>query len=113
MPKVRLVDDEMRAKRTDANHKELRDGLRAHGYDVCDLSDCGHGVPDLVVRSASHGVPTFLEVKDGSKPPSKRVLTQEQVRWRQYCGEITHTVTSLEEALQVLSPGVDIDAVHK
>lgn len=103
----------MRAKRTDRNHAEIRDGLRAHGYDVCDLSDCGHGVPDLVVRQENHGVPVFLEVKDGAKPPSKRVLTQEQARWRQYCGEITHTVTTLDEALRVLCPGVDIDAVRK
>lgn len=91
------------ACRTDRNHAEVRDGLRAKGHDVCDLSDIGGGVPDLVVRQPAR-IPSmvFFEVKDGEKPPSARELTPKQKRWRKYCGEITFTVTTLEEALEVL-----------
>jgi len=91
------------AKRTDANHAEIRDGLRAMGFDVLDLSDVGGGVPDLCVRAQDHGLPVFLEVKDGKKPPSARELTDAEKKWLQYCGAITHTVTSLEDALEVLN----------
>lgn len=46
--------------------------------------------------------PHFLEVKDGKKPPSARKLTKKQVVWAKYCGAITSTVTSLEEAIEAL-----------
>jgi hypothetical protein len=94
------------ARRTDANHSDVRDGLRKAGYDVLDLSDCGNGVPDLVVSRKDFRLPpVFLEVKDGKKPPSARKLTEAEEKWLRYCGEITHTVTSLEEALEVLNEG--------
>ncbi len=95
------------AKRTDRNHQEVRDGLRNLGFDVLDLSDVGGGVPDLCVRSLDHGLPTFLEVKDGKLPPSARKLTPAEQKWRTYCGQITYTVTSLEEAIEVLNERVD------
>jgi len=91
-----------RAARVDANHASIRDGLRDVGYDVCDLSDVGGGIPDLCVRDPAGGVPTFFEVKDADKPPSQRRLTAAQQRWRHYCGAITYTVTSLDEALTIL-----------
>jgi hypothetical protein len=99
------------AKRTDRNHQEVRDGLRNLGYDVLDLSDVGGGVPDLCVRDANHGVPTFLEVKDGKKPPSQRRLTTAEETWNRYCGEITHTVTSLEEAISILTNTLDTQKI--
>lgn len=92
----------MYAKRTDRNHQEIRDGLRGLGWDVLDLSDAGVGVPDLCVRAKDHGIPTFFEVKDGKKPPSARKLTEAEEKWQRYCGSITYTVTSLEEARAIL-----------
>jgi hypothetical protein len=38
----------------------------------------------------------------GKKEPKPKKLTKEQELWLTYCGSITHTVTSLEEALAVL-----------
>lgn len=86
------------AKRVDANHAEIRDGLRADGWDVLDLSDVGGGVPDLCVANPQGFLPLFLEVKDGSKPPSARKLTDAETDWRVFCGAITETVLSMEEA---------------
>jgi hypothetical protein len=91
------------AKRTDRNHAEIRDGLRSLGYDVFDLSDVGGGVPDLVVNRTDFQLPPiFLEIKDSKQPPSKRRLTAAESNWVRYCGEITHTVTTIEEAVQVI-----------
>ena len=59
------------AKRTDTNHAEVRDNLRALGFDVIDLSKAGQGVPDLLVSRNKRGV--LVEVK---APGGK--LTQEQ-----------------------------------
>lgn len=104
------------ANRTDANHAAVRDGLRDKGYDVLDLSDVGNGIPDLCVAHPFGLEPLFLEVKDGNKPPSARRLTQDEETWARYCGAITQTVLTLQEALiacERFSPGVDIDAVHK
>lgn len=102
-PSARVGRGMRHARRTDRNHSEIRDGLRAMGFDVCDLSDVGGGVPDLVVRKADHGVPVFLEIKDNLKPPSKQKLRESQEKWRKYCGEITFTVTTLEEAVTHLN----------
>jgi hypothetical protein len=92
------------ARRTDANHSSVRDGLRGRGWDVLDLSDVGGGVPDLCVRSPTHHLPTFFEVKVavGKKEPKPKKLTKEQELWLTYCGSITYTVTSLEEAIAIL-----------
>ncbi len=92
------------ARRTDANHAEIRDGLRALGYDVLDLSDVGGGIPDLCVNRKDFRLPPFFfEVKDGKKPPSQRRLTTAESKWMEYCGGITFVVTSLEEAIKVLT----------
>jgi hypothetical protein len=52
----------MRAARTDANHAEIREGLRQCGRRVFDTSRLGQGFPDLLVLTAS-GRLVLLEVK--------------------------------------------------
>lgn len=89
------------AKRVDGNHSELRDALRALGWDVLDLSAAGCGVPDLVCRLGP-GRPHFLELKDESKPPSKQKLTVAQILWKDYAGSITSKVKNLQEAIEAL-----------
>jgi hypothetical protein len=89
------------ARRTDANHAHIRDGLRALGWDVGDLSAAGEGVADLVVAIAP-GMPHFLELKDGSKKLSAQKLTAAQEQWHRYAWRITSKVSSLEEAVKAL-----------
>jgi len=62
-----------RAARTDGNHAEVRDGLRALGLKVFDSSALGRGFGDLVVSNGAQLL--IVEVKDPAKPPSARALT--------------------------------------
>lgn len=64
-----------RAKR-DANHAEIRDAFRAHGWIVEDLGHVGNGVPDLLI--AKHGRLLLVEVKDGTLRPSARRLSADE-----------------------------------
>lgn len=70
----------MRASRTDANQKRIVAALRKAGASVYVGSAIKSGFPDLIV---GYGGRTFLcEVKDGSKPPSARKLTDDQVKFK-------------------------------
>lgn len=62
--------------RTDANQTAIVAALREIGASVVSLADIGNGCPDLLV--GFRGVTLLLEVKDGSKPPSKRKLTPDE-----------------------------------
>lgn len=84
------------AKRTDGNHTEIRDGLRACGYNVLDLSKAGCGVPDLLAVSKA-GASVFLEVKQhGGK------LTAAERKWNETYTGLSYVVFSLEDALEKL-----------
>lgn len=88
-----------RAARVDRNHAEVRDGLRAAGAFVIDT----HGLPgclDLLVGWRGRFV--LVEVKDGSKPASARVLTADEKLTVDLCrihGLPCAVVTSLADAL--------------
>lgn len=90
------------ARRTDANHQLIRDGLRAEGWDVLDLSGAGDGVGDLCVAVAP-GVPHFLEVKDGDKVESAQKLTAAQEKWHSFCWRFSSKVRNMKEARAALA----------
>jgi len=70
----------MRAAKIDANQPEIVQALRSMGASVQHLHSVGQGCPDLLC--AISGVGNFLvEIKDGSKPPSKQKLTPDQIDW--------------------------------
>lgn len=90
-----------RAAKVDANHAEVVKALRQIGCSVASLASVGAGVPDLAV--GYRGVNFLLEVKDGSKVPSARKLTDDEAAfmaaWRgQYA-----VVTSAEQAIAVVT----------
>lgn len=65
--------------RVDGNQKSIVDALRAEGASVQSLAACGAGCPDLAVGLAGQ---TFLvEIKNGLKVPSRRMLTDDQETW--------------------------------
>lgn len=68
----------MAGRRTDANHGACRDNLRAIGWFVEDTSHVGCGFFDLI--AAHLGRVVFVEVKDGTLPPSRRTLTPDEIR---------------------------------
>lgn len=62
--------------KTDANHKSVVEAFRKLGCSVLSLAPLGKGAPDLAVGYA--GITFLVEVKDGTKSPSKRELTPDQ-----------------------------------
>lgn len=89
-----------RAARIDENQVELVAALRQCGYSVLSLAAIGRGIPDLLV--AAHDVTVLLELKDGSKSPSRRGLTDEQITFLESWRGLAFVVTSVDEALGVL-----------
>jgi hypothetical protein len=71
----------------DSNHKAVVDALEARGAEVQSLASLGGGVADLLVypgggeEYAWQNELMLLEIKDGSKSASRRVLTKEQKAW--------------------------------
>ena len=90
------------AKRTDSNHKQVVEELRAALPEatVLDLSGAGNGCPDLAV--GWEGKNYFIEVKDGSKPESKRSLTTAQQKLhKQWQGQMD-VAHSAAEAIAII-----------
>ena len=84
------------AKRVDLNHQEIRDGLRQAGFVVKDLSRCGEGVPDLLVRGDFRIV--MLEIKNGNAK-----LTDAEKEFHElFHGNGIYIVRTLEQALEVM-----------
>ena len=91
----------MRAARVDQNHDQVVTALRAAGATVQSLAGVGKGVPDLLV--GYQGQTLLLEVKDGFKPPSKRALNEDQLRWHgNWKGGALAVVDSPDGALRIL-----------
>ena len=88
-----------RAARTDDNHAEIVAALRGCGCLVQSLAAVGKGVPDLLVQR--NDVLYLLEVKDGNKPPSRRLLTPEQEKFLA-AGWRFHVVSHPFEALHAV-----------
>lgn len=89
-------------KRTDANHGDVIETLRAAGWTVRDTSRFGEGFPDAI--AAKPGRVVFVEIKDGSKPPSKRKLTPDEEKFADllvYGGAEYRILTSADEAGQL------------
>jgi len=92
-----------RAARVDANQAQITAALRAAGATVQPLHMVGRGCPDLMV--GFHGANYLLEVKDGSKPPSKQRLTEDEQQWHDLWRGQVATIDSAEQALEVLYHG--------
>ena len=90
----------MRAARADANQPEIVQAYRDAGATVTSLHRVGMGCPDLLVghRGQNH----LVEVKDGAKPPSARVLTPSQEDWHGNWRGVVHIVKDIPEALAVI-----------
>ncbi|WP_386681891.1 hypothetical protein [Loktanella sp. R86503] len=67
------------AAKVDDNQPEIIEALRKAGCSVTPTHQAGKGFPDLAV--GRQGRTYLLEIKDGSKIPSKQKLTDDQVRW--------------------------------
>lgn len=70
--------------RKDANHNDIADCFVSCGATVADTSQLGGDFPDMVIALCGFNV--LVEVKDGSKSPSKSKLSDGQnnfmLAWR-------------------------------
>jgi len=90
-----------RAAKVDKNQAEIVKALRQAGATVQSLAATGDGVPDLLVGFQRQTV--LIEVKDGSKPPSARELTPDQIEWHMHWrGGPCVVVNSVGEALAAI-----------
>lgn len=90
-----------RAAKVDRNQPEIVAALRRVGAQVFSLAAVGDGIPDLLVAFRDQTV--LIEVKDGSKPPSARQLTEDQVEWHAaWRGGRCVVVSSVTEALAAI-----------
>ena len=91
----------MRAAKVDANHEAVVLALRAVGATVQSLAGVGKGVPDLLVGFQNQTI--LMEIKDGNKSPSARLLTEDQLRWHgSWNGGALAVVDSPDAALRMI-----------
>lgn len=92
----------MSPKKVDANQPEIVAALRRCGCKVQHMHTLGDGCPDLLV--GWHGLMFAVEVKDGSKPPSKQELTADEQEWHgKWHGERVYILNSVEKIPALLS----------
>lgn len=89
-----------RAAKVDDNQQEVVQALLRAGASVLYLHGVGMGAPDIL--AGFRGRNWLLEIKDGSKPPSARKLTQMQERWHQTWRGQVAVVESADEALAAI-----------
>lgn len=90
-----------RAAKIDSNQSQIVDSLRAAGAQIQSLAAVGKGVPDLLCQYK--GTFYLIEVKDGTRPPSQRKLTEDQVKWHEeWKSAFLGVVESPEEALKFI-----------
>lgn len=76
----------MKAKRIDANQKEIVEAFRSLGCSVFITSAVGKGFPDIVV--GFRGKNYLFEIKDGDKFKSSQKLTEpERLFFRDWSGQ--------------------------
>jgi hypothetical protein len=91
----------MRAAKIDANQEAVVTALRTAGASVQSLASVGKGVPDLLV--GYKGQTLLMEIKDGFKAPSARLLTEDQLRWHHnWLGGALAVVDSPDAALRMI-----------
>lgn len=89
-----------RAARIDTNQPEIVQALRAIGASVAPTHMIGRGFPDIVV--GFRGLNFLIEIKDGSKPPSKRQLTPDEQEWHEAWQGKVVVVETVDEAYEAI-----------
>jgi len=85
----------------DANQREIVAALRKAGASVTSTAAVGNGYPDISVGIRK--VNALFEIKDGSKPPSKRKLTPDEKAWHDAWRGSVYIVESVDQALDILA----------
>ncbi len=86
--------------RTDDNQNEIVQALRDVGASVAITSALGSGFPDIV--AGYRGINYLIEIKDGSKPPSRRRLTPDEQEFHDLWRGAVIVVKDVDEALKAV-----------
>lgn len=89
-----------RAAKIDDNQRDIVSALRQAGCSVQSLAGVGKGCPDLVVGFRDRNF--LIEIKDGSKSPSKRKLTQDEQNFHSMWKGHLAVVENVDEALRAV-----------
>lgn len=93
----------MRFRRIDANQPEIVKAFRQLGCRVHVTSSLGGGFPDLVVGRPDRQKVVLVEVKDASKPPSARELTEDEKKFRDAWRGSYAVVGDIPDVVRVVS----------
>ena len=89
------------AARIDANQPQIVAALRKLGATVLHLHTIGKGAPDILI--GYRGKNALAELKDGTKPPSARQLTDDEKRFHaEWRGQVA-IIESVDEAIAFMA----------
>ena len=86
------------AARKDDNHNEISKAFECLGWSVLDIYQIPDSA-DILVGKWKHNV--VIEIKDGSKPPSKRKLTQGEISFRDRWRGDYRIVTCIQDVINI------------
>ena len=88
-------------RRADANQSEVMGDLRKYpGISVRSLHTLGDGIPDLIV--GFRGSNYLFELKDPEKPPSKRKLTEDEIKFFDSWNGQVEKVETVKDILEAI-----------
>lgn len=93
-----------RAAKVDANQSKIIDVFRKMGASVALTHQVAGGFPDIVVGITSWSGKKFnllIEIKDGSRPPSQRRLTADQITFHDAWKGIVLICENEEKAFEI------------
>jgi hypothetical protein len=92
-----------RIKKVDSNQASLVKQMRKiPGLSVLHIHTVGKGCPDLAL--GWNGRTILAEVKDPSKPPSQRRLTEDEEKFfAEWTGE-AHIIETIDDVLKIINP---------
>ena len=88
-------------RKVDDNQKQIVEAFRNLGYSVAHTHTIGKGFPDIII--SRNNLNTLVEIKDGSKPLSKRKLTDDEKEFHEkWQGEII-IIESVEDVVKFVN----------
>lgn len=87
--------------RKDANHTAIVQNFRDLGATVLDTAQLGNGAPDILIGYQGQNV--AIEIKDGSKPPSKRALTVDEKQFHEEWKGWIEIVYTVDDVVRIIN----------
>lgn len=87
--------------RKDSNHNEIVKAFRSMGVSVYDTAQLGNGFPDIAIGIGKVNV--LIEIKDGTKPPSARKLTTDELAFHDEWRGWIEIVCSVDDVVNLVN----------